>query len=129
MSFPVKECTECGESNHFRRNACVKCGASLQVGRPQGTTHDNCFSVSCSGGRPSGTYTTHKAGSNVSDGRPRGTTREAGSHVSSGRPCGTTGEAGCSVSSGRPCGTTLVWRANPFTREERSGVMPIHDLF
>ena len=34
MSFPVKECTECGETNHFRRNACVKCGASLQVGRP-----------------------------------------------------------------------------------------------
>ena len=45
MSFPVKECTECGETNHFRRNACVKCGASLQVGRPQGTTHDNGFSV------------------------------------------------------------------------------------
>ena len=26
-------------------------------------------------------------------------------------------------------GTDLVWRANPFTREEGSGVMPIHDLF
>ena len=37
---------------------------------------------------------TRKAGSNVSDGRPRGTTREAGSHVNSGRPCGTTSEAG-----------------------------------
>ena len=66
MSFPVKECTECGETNHFRRNACVKCGASLQVGRPQGTTHDSGFSVRRCGGRPSGT--THKAGSNVSDG-------------------------------------------------------------
>ena len=106
----------------------MKCGASLQVGRPQGTAHDNDFSVSRSGGRPSGT--TRKAGSNasdgrlrgttrearsnvsdgagfnVSDGRPCGTTHEAGSHVSSGRPCCTTGEAGCSVSSGRPCGTT-----------------------
>ena len=39
-------------------------------------------------------YTTCKAGSNVSDGRPCGTTREAGSHVNSGRPCDTTGEAG-----------------------------------
>ena len=48
--------------------------------------------------------TTHEAGSNVSDGRPRGTTREVGSHVSSGRPCGTTREAGCSVSSSRPRG-------------------------
>ena len=65
MPFPVKECTECGETNHFRRNACVKCGASLQVDRPQGTTHDNGFSVSRSGGRLSGT--TRKAGSNVSD--------------------------------------------------------------
>ena len=81
MPFPVKECTDCGETNHFRRNACVKCGASLQVGRPQGTTHDNSFSVSRSGDRPNGT--TRKTGSNVSDGRPRDTTREAGSHVSS----------------------------------------------
>ena len=97
MSFPVKECTECGETNHFRRNACVKCGASLQVGRPQGTTHDNGFSVSSSGGRPS--CTTRKAGSNVSDGqRPRGITREAGSNVSD--------RAGSNVSDGRPCGTT-----------------------
>ena len=41
----------------------MKCGASLQVGRPQGTTHDNGFSVSLSGDRPSGT--TRKARSNL----------------------------------------------------------------
>ena len=45
MPFPVKECTECGETNHLRRNACVKCGASLQVGRPQGK-HMTMVSVS-----------------------------------------------------------------------------------
>ena len=93
MPFPVKECTGCGETNHFRRNACVKCGANLQVGRPQGTTHDSGFSVRCRGGRPSGT--TRKAGSNVSDGRPHGTTHEVGCNVSDRRPCGTTREAGC----------------------------------
>ena len=104
MPFPVKESTEYGETNHFRRNACVKCGASLQVGRPQGTTHDNGFSVSHSDDRPSGT--TRKAGSNVSDGRPRGTTREGGCSVSDGQPCGTIREAGCNVSDRRLCGTT-----------------------
>ena len=68
----------------------MKCGASLQVGRPQDITHDNDFSVSCTGGRPSGT--TRKAESNVSDGRPCGTTHEAGSNVSDG--------VGCNVSDG-----------------------------
>ena len=28
-----------------------------------------------------------------------------------------------------PSGAIIVWRASPFTREEGSGVMPIHDFF
>ena len=104
MPFPEKQCRECGQANHCKRNVCNSCGAALNVGRPHGTTHDHGFSVSRSGGRPHGT--TREAGSDVSSGRPRGTTREAGCNVSSGRARGTTHEAGCNVSSGRPHGTT-----------------------
>ena len=75
MSFVSRECAQCGQPNHCRRNACSCCSANLRAsGQPSGTTHGAGYNV---GGRPSGT--THEAGYNVTrrGGQPSGTTHEA----------------------------------------------------